>query len=159
MKYPLTDGKSCEMPRKAQICKNISVKNMESRMQRRISKGDISKGLWRCYCVISLGNKLQRLMHASTMSPGRVILTKRLLAKLNRFKEVASNGKKDYFRITFFILDQVWPLTQIFFCFLFVKSPGPPGKSMTPHQGNTILFRSSQQLPRLCLRPLKGFLS
>ena len=27
------------------------------------------------------------------MSPGRVILTKRLLAKLNRFKEVASNGK------------------------------------------------------------------
>ena len=23
------------------------------------------------------------------------------------------------------------------------------GKSMTPHQGNTILFRSSQQLPRL----------
>ena len=31
------------------------------------------------------------------------------------------------------------------------------GKSMTPHQGNTILFRSSQQLPRLRLGPLKGF--
>ena len=28
---------------------------------------------------------------------------------------------------------------------------------MTPHRGNTILFRSSQQLPRLYLRPLKGF--
>ena len=28
---------------------------------------------------------------------------------------------------------------------------------MTPHRGNTILFRSSQQLPRLCLGPLKGF--
>ena len=33
------------------------------------------------------------------------------------------------------------------------------GKSMTPHWGNTLLYRSSQQLPRLCLRPLKGFLS
>ena len=31
---------------------------------------------------------------------------------------------------------------SIFFCFLFVK---------TPHRGNTILFRSSQQLPRLRL--------
>ena len=33
------------------------------------------------------------------------------------------------------------------------------GISMTPHQGNTILFRSSQQLPRLRLGPSKGFLS
>ena len=30
---------------------------------------------------------------------------------------------------------------------------------MTPHRGNTILFRSSQQLPRLRLGPSKGFLS
>ena len=30
---------------------------------------------------------------------------------------------------------------------------------MTPHQGNTVLFRSSQQLPRFRLGPLKGFLS
>ena len=30
---------------------------------------------------------------------------------------------------------------------------------MTPHRGNTILFRSSQHLPRLRLRPFKGFLS
>ena len=28
---------------------------------------------------------------------------------------------------------------------------------MTPHWGNTILFHSSQQLPRLCLGSLKGF--
>ena len=28
---------------------------------------------------------------------------------------------------------------------------------MTPHRGNTILFRSSQQLPRLRLGPSKGF--
>ena len=28
---------------------------------------------------------------------------------------------------------------------------------MTPCLGNTILFRSSQQLPRLCLGPSKGF--
>ena len=33
------------------------------------------------------------------------------------------------------------------------------GKLMTPHLGNTILFRSSQQLPRLRLGPSKGFLS
>ena len=33
------------------------------------------------------------------------------------------------------------------------------GKSMTPHQGNSILFRSSQQLPHLRLGPSKGFLS
>ena len=30
---------------------------------------------------------------------------------------------------------------------------------MTPHWGNTVLFRSSQQLFGLCLGPLKGFLS
>ena len=30
---------------------------------------------------------------------------------------------------------------------------------MTPSRGNTILCSSSQQLPRLCLGPLKGFLS
>ena len=28
---------------------------------------------------------------------------------------------------------------------------------MTPLRGNTFLFRSSQQLPRLCLGPFKGF--
>ena len=33
------------------------------------------------------------------------------------------------------------------------------GKSMTPHRGDTILFRSSQQLLRLRLGPLKGVLS
>ena len=30
---------------------------------------------------------------------------------------------------------------------------------MTPHWGNTIIFPSIQQLPRLCLGPLKSFLS
>ena len=33
------------------------------------------------------------------------------------------------------------------------------GKSMTPHQGNTFLFCSSQQLPHLHLGSSKGFLS
>ena len=47
-----------------------------------------------------------------------------------------------------------WSMTGLnFFLFPFCE------KSMTPHQGNTILFRSSQQLPRLRLGPLKGFLS
>ena len=48
---------------------------------------------------------------------------------------------------------QVWPLTKIFFLFPFYEN------SLTPHRGNTILFRSSQQLPRLRLGPLKDFLS
>ena len=56
--------------------------------------------------------------------------------------------------------DQVWPLTH-FSCFLFCEKSliCREGKSMTPHRGKTILFRSSQQLPHLRLRPLKGFLS
>ena len=45
--------------------------------------------------------------------------------------------------------DQVWPLTH-FFLFPFC---------VTPHRGNTILFRSSQQLPCPRLGPSKGFLS
>ena len=49
----------------------------------------------------------------------------------------------------------------IFFCFLFCEKSliCLEGKSMTPSRGNTILFRSSQQLPRLRLGPSKGFLS
>ena len=52
---------------------------------------------------------------------------------------------------------QVWPLTLFPFCensLICLE-----GKSMTPYWGNTIFFRSSQQLPRLCLGPSKGFLS
>ena len=50
---------------------------------------------------------------------------------------------------------------SIFFCFLFYENSliCLEGKSMTPHRGNTFLFRSSQQLPRLRLGPSKGFLS
>ena len=57
-------------------------------------------------------------------------------------------------------LDQVCPLTQ-FFLLPFCENSliCLEGKSMTPHRGNTILFRSSQQLPRLRLGPSKGFLS
>ena len=49
---------------------------------------------------------------------------------------------------------QVWPLTQ-FFLFPFCENSliCLEGKSMTPHRGNTILFCSSQQLPRLRLGP------
>ena len=46
---------------------------------------------------------------------------------------------------------QVWPLTQFFSVSFFLL--------MAPGRGNTILFRSCQQLPRLRLGPLKGFLS
>ena len=55
---------------------------------------------------------------------------------------------------------QVWTLTH-FFLFPFCRKSliCLEGKSMTPRRGNTILFRSSQQLPRLCLGPSKGFLS
>ena len=56
---------------------------------------------------------------------------------------------------------KVWPPTQFFVCFIFVKASliRLEGKSMTPHRGNTILFGSSQQFPRLRLGPSKGFLS
>ena len=55
---------------------------------------------------------------------------------------------------------QVWPLTQLFlFPFCENSLICLEGKSMTPHRGNTILFRSSQQFPRLRLGPSKGFLS
>ena len=56
---------------------------------------------------------------------------------------------------------QVWSLTQFFFLFPFCENSliCLEGKSMNPHRGNTIFFRSSQQLPRLRLGPLKGFLS
>ena len=55
---------------------------------------------------------------------------------------------------------QVWPITQ-FFLFPFCENSliCLEGKLMTPHRGNTFLFRSSQQLPRLRLGPSKGFLS
>ena len=39
---------------------------------------------------------------------------------------------------------------SVCFCFLFVFF-------LFPHRGNTFLFRSSKQLPRLRLGPLKGF--
>ena len=44
---------------------------------------------------------------------------------------------------------------SIYFCFLFCENSliCLEGKSMTPHRGNSILFRSSQQLPRLRLGP------
>ena len=56
---------------------------------------------------------------------------------------------------------QVWTLTQIFFCFVFVKTHWFAWRAnqLPLHRGNTVLFRSSQQLPRLRLGPLKGFLS
>ena len=55
-----------------------------------------------------------------------------------------------YFKRPTWSLAQVWPLTQ-FFLFPFCKNSliCMKGKSMTPHRGNTIFFRSSQQLPRL----------
>ena len=58
-------------------------------------------------------------------------------------------------------VNQVWPPNSTFFCFLFRETSliCQEGKSMTLCQGNTNLFRSSQQLPRLRLGTLKGFLS
>ena len=48
---------------------------------------------------------------------------------------------------------------SIIFCFLFVKNSllCLKGNSMPPCRGNAVLFCSSQQLPCLCLGPLKGF--
>ena len=51
------------------------------------------------------------------------------------------------------------PRTQFFPVSFFCKKQliCLEGKSVTPCRGNIILFRSSQQLPRLRLGPLKGF--
>ena len=71
-----------------------------------------------------------------------------------------SGGRWTSSRRTLGAVPQVWPLTQ-FYLFPFCENSliCLEGKSMTPHRGNTILFRSSQQLPRLRLGPSKGFLS
>ena len=56
--------------------------------------------------------------------------------------------------------DQGWPLTQFFLFPFWEKSLiFLSGKLMTLQRGNTILLRSSQQLPRLRLGLSKGFLS
>ena len=61
---------------------------------------------------------------------------------------------------TTFSLQQVWPLTHFFLFPFCIKSLiCLEGKSITPYWGDTILFSSSQQLPRLRLGPLKSFLS
>ena len=59
------------------------------------------------------------------------------------------------------ILHRSLATNSIYFCFLFVKliMICLEGKSMTPSWRNTILFRSSQQLPSLRLEVSKGFLS
>ena len=55
---------------------------------------------------------------------------------------------------------QVWPQTQFFsVSFLWKLIDLPGGQINDPSLGNTTLFRSSQQLPRLHPGPLKGFLS
>ena len=54
---------------------------------------------------------------------------------------------------------QVWPQTQFLFPLCKNSLICLEGKSMTPHRGNTILCSSSQELPRLRLRPLKGAMS
>ena len=46
--------------------------------------------------------------------------------------------------------------TNSIFLFPFCKK-NPPGKSMTPRQGKTFLFHSSQQLHHLHLGPFKAF--
>ena len=55
-------------------------------------------------------------------------------------------------------IGQVWLPTQFFsVSFLYESLIFLEDNSMTPCRGNTILCSSFLQLPRLCLRPLKGF--
>ena len=82
-------------------------------------------------------------------------------AKNNILQREEIQEESYYDAIFEFDTPQVWPLTH--FLFLFPSCENSliclEGKSMTPCRGNTILFRSSQQLPRLRLGPSKGFLS
>ena len=59
-----------------------------------------------------------------------------------------------------FDFGQVWPLSHLF-CSRFVKRHRFTWRAiqLPPCQGNTFLFRSYQQLPGLCPRPLKGLSS
>ena len=84
-------------------------------------------------------------------------------SRIQKIKEkMQANGETniDETAIAENLPEQVWPLTQ-FFLFPFCENSliCLEGKSMTPHRGNTIHFCSSQQLPRLCLGPSKGFLT
>ena len=54
--------------------------------------------------------------------------------------------------------NQVWVTCETYAVFYKLHLPRK-GKSMTPCRGNTIFFRSSQQLLRLRIGPSKGFLS
>ena len=57
-------------------------------------------------------------------------------------------------------VNKVWSLTQFFSVSFLLKIIDLPGGQINdPLSGKHFLFRSSQQLPRLRLRPLKGFLS
>ena len=77
----------------------------------------------------------------------------------NPYSCSAESCTKSYVSKPMLLKHQVWPLTH-FFLFPFCKNSliCLEGKSTTPHRGNTILFRSSQRLPRLRLGPLRGFL-
>ena len=77
---------------------------------------------------------------------------------LDAMREVAFKIKGD---IDHSSADIAGLATNIFSVLLFVKKiiDLPGGQINDPHRGHSILFRSSKQLPRLRLRPSKGFLS
>ena len=57
---------------------------------------------------------------------------------------------------------RLFPVKQLalpLFILLPFRKKNIEGISMTPYQGNIILFRSSHQHPRLCIKPFKCFLS
>ena len=73
---------------------------------------------------------------------------------------MVTNGSQDGLCKTFEMSLTGLDTNSIFLCFLFVTNHLPGREISDPHiSGNAILFRSSQQLPRLRLGPLKGFLS
>ena len=102
------------------------------------------------------GSSGHKKSHQAASSSSKKSLAKKDSSSVEE-KEQQLNDEADNFPMDC----QVWTPTQFFSVSCFVKNSliCLEGKSMTPHRGNTILFRSSQQLPRLRLGPLKGFLS
>ena len=116
----------------------------------------IVRGPW-----IELVTRLYSIQQHSTPKAKRVVVT--VPAQKDWFDTLDDEETKDKRALVYDVTtpkQQVWPLTR-FFLFPFCENSliCLEGKSMTPLRGNSILFRSSQQLPRLRLRPLEGSLS
>ena len=113
---------------------------------------------WRYWTYLGLDQDnliLSILVHVSAVVVGQTTLEGHVVVLCAPAFEISLQERAVKIMYILDQTSQVWQLTQ-FFLFPFCKLSG---KTMTPHWGKTFLFRSYQQLPRLCLKRLKGFFS